>query len=728
MVHSACCGNSAAKPSAGIARVCHLLPLLALPALSLTACLQETVPQLPSPYRLRLVPSASLPSAEVRHADLFIYDAETGVLDTWQSWDGNGDAVLTCSSAKRERLAVAIANLPEREYRLDQIRTLDDLPTLRCSLAEEVPGLPVMTGQVRVGDGYDESADLLLTPLLSRIRLRSLTTDFSGRAYEGASLENVRVFLVNAGSETRLFPEHEDFPSGYANLSEDCDAGLLPHPELLSAAVTSRLGPGEAVSGPDLFCYPNPATEEGPGSPLTRLVIQADLLGETWYYPMTLPQPASNVSYDFDVTLTQTGSRNPDEPVDAAVAKVRLSVVGWDEKEKETIPFRLRLQAPRSVDPGDEERITDVNLFVFTASGQLHEQHWWSAREWSADRDIPLRLLSPLTYTLVACANIGYRLPAVSSLEELADYRYYLVYPDEYSKGMPMTGRLDFTAGSADEAVIPLERMLAKLTLQLDRSRLSKDIRFDIRSVEIGNCPKSARLLGGSRAETERDLFAKGFYKEGTAVDPLNLRTASGLSETIDLYLLENLQGTLLEGVTDSRSKVLPDGHPGKNVCSYVEMHIDYQSDDWDSDYDHYLIYRFYPGDGPADFNIRRDTHYTYVITPEGDGLNDSPWRIDKTGLTARRRFDLHPAAYNECSSGESFHIWCDVSPASTPFTIEAVGHDDDPDVAALYDYTVDTDGHGLTIHPRKGGSALFYFSAGYPINRDTLALLVIDP
>jgi hypothetical protein len=31
-------------------------------------------------------------------------------------------------------------------------------------------------------------------------------------------------------------------------------------------------------------------------------------------------------------------------------------------------------------------------------------------------------------------------------------------------------------------------------------------------------------------------------------------------------------------------------------------------------------------------------------------------------------------------------------------------------------------------IHARKGGTALVYFKAGPPVDRDTLALLVIDP
>ena len=700
MVLSAQRGRSAAQPSPGTLLL-HLVFSAILPALSLIACRQEAVPQLPPPTRLRLVPSASLSQAEVRHADIFIYDAETGILDAWQSWDGEGDLV-TCSSARRDRIAVAVANLPDREYRLDEIRTLEDLSKLRCSLSEDHPDAPVMTGQLRVGDGYDETGVMELSPLSCRISLRSLKTDFSGRAYAGAQVENVRIFLTGAGCETRLFPEEDGYPSSYDTLPD-------------------------ASPETDLFCYANPAVEEGPGSPLTRLVIQADLLGQTWYYPITIPEPQRNHSYVFDVTLTMTGARTPDEPVDPAAARVGLTVRGWDEKEAEIVPFRQRIQL-QSSDPDDEDLLSDLNLFLFTEDGILQERRWWSSREWKDGPEISFDLLSPLAYRLVACANIGYELGDIRSWKELAASRYYLVYPDEYTRGLPMTGLVDFTAGETDAVTIPLQRLMAKVTLQLDRSCLDSDLRFDIRSVEVGNCAKVASLFGESRAETERDLYAKGFYKEGTAIDPLNVRTGSGKSGTLDLYLLENVQGQLLDPPVDPKEKVLPDGSPRKNVCSYIELHIDYVSDDWSSDIDHFLIYRFYLGEGTTDFSVRRGAHYSYIVTPEGDGLQGHPWRIDKSGLTVRKRFDLHPAAYNECSSSESFHIWCDVSPSTTPMTIEPVAWDDDERVADLYSYDIDPDGFGITIHPRKGGTAFVYFSAGPPVNRDTLAMLVIDP
>lgn len=60
--------------------------------------------------------------------------------------------------------------------------------------------------------------------------------------------------------------------------------------------------------------------------------------------------------------------------------------------------------------------------------------------------------------------------------------------------------------------------------------------------------------------------------------------------------------------------------------------------------------------------------------------------------------------------------------------TIDPLAYDTDPRVREIFDYTLDADGYGLTLHTKKGGSAVVYFKAGPPVNRDTLAMVVVDP
>ena len=377
----------------------------------------------------------------------------------------------------------------------------------------------------------------------------------------------------------------------------------------------------------------------------------------------------------------------------------------------------------------DDRLVSDINLLIYNAEGLLEERRYLTARQFSVQNGtIPLNttLLTGVEYDIFVAANIGYALPALSR-EAVEFYRYYLAYPDEYSRGIPMSGRLDgYVSGGEAEVRIQLVRTMARIDLVLDRTELRSDVTFQVTSVVIGNGPSSVMLFGDSKAESASQVFQGGFTLDGRQVQALNIDQSPGISGCVSLYLPENLQGDLLN-TNDETEKHFTEGPYGQ-VCSYLEIRGSYHSNTWHTRAGEPLIYRFYLGDGPGNFDICRNTACRVTVHLQGTGLEEDGWRVDKSRLVQETQFDLHPAAYNECRSGEDFHLWCDVSPPDTHFEIEPVAWDDDERVHELYSFDIDQDGHGLTIHTRKGGSVLVYFKAGPPVNRDTLALLVIDP
>ena len=377
----------------------------------------------------------------------------------------------------------------------------------------------------------------------------------------------------------------------------------------------------------------------------------------------------------------------------------------------------------------DDRLVSDINLLIYNAEGLLEERRYLSARQFTVqDGTIPLKtsLLTGAAYDIFVAANIGYALPALSR-EAVDTYRYYFAYPDEYSRGIPMSARLDaYVSGGEAEIRIPLVRTMARIDLTLDRTELRSDVTFQVTSVTIGNGPSSVLLFGDSKAESATQTFAGGFTLDGRQVQALNMDQSPGISGTVSLYLPENLQGDLLE--TDEETEKHFSEGPYGQVCSYLEIRGTYHSDTWHTRAGEPLVYRFYLGDGPGNFDVYRNTACQMTVHLQGSGLEEDSWRVDKHSLIQETRFNLHPAAYNECRSGEDFHLWCDVSPPDTYFEIEPVAWDDDERVHELYTFDIDPDGHGLTIHTRKGGSVMVYFKAGAPVNRDTLALLVIDP
>ena len=353
----------------------------------------------------------------------------------------------------------------------------------------------------------------------------------------------------------------------------------------------------------------------------------------------------------------------------------------------------------------DDRLVSDINLLIYNEEGLLEERRYLNARQFTVENGIiPVKttLLTDVAYDIFVAANVGYALPALSR-EAVEAYRYYFAYPDEYSRGIPMSGRLDgFVSGGEAEVRLPLVRTMARIDLVLDRTELR------------------------SRAEGATQVFSGGFTLDGRQVQALNIDQSPGVSGRVSLYLPENLQGDLLD-TNDETEKQFSEGPYGQ-VCSYLEIRGNYHSDTWHTRAGEPLVYRFYLGDGPGNFDVYRNTACQVTVHLQGTGLEEDGWRVDKSRLVPETRFDLHPAAYNECRSGDDFHLWCDVSPPDTYFEIEPVAWDDDERVHELYSFDIDRDGHGLTIHTRKGGSVMVYFKAGPPVNRDTLALLVIDP
>lgn len=385
--------------------------------------------------------------------------------------------------------------------------------------------------------------------------------------------------------------------------------------------------------------------------------------------------------------------------------------------------------APARSTPPDEWLVSDINLLIYNEEGLLEERRYYPARSFSATGGaVRLRtsLLTEAAYDIFIAANIGYALPALGR-EEVEAYRYHMAYPDEYSRGMPMCARLDgFVSHGEPSVTVPLIRAMARIDLRLDRSKLDSDVSFQVTAVTIGNGPSSVCLFGDSRAESASQVFAGGYTLNDRQVQPLNTDQTVGISKPVSLYLLENLQGDLLD-TENEREKTFSEGRYPQ-VCSYLEIKGSYHSDAWHTRPGETVSYRFYLGDGPGNFDIYRNTACEVTVCLEGNGLSEEGWRVDKGELVSETSFDLHPAAYNECQPGDDYRIWCDVFPEDTPFEIDPVAWDDDEGVHNLYTYDIDPDGHGITLHTRKGGSALVYFKAGPPVNRDTLALLVIGP
>jgi hypothetical protein len=388
---------------------------------------------------------------------------------------------------------------------------------------------------------------------------------------------------------------------------------------------------------------------------------------------------------------------------------------------KVTINFHEAEVSVRSVGP-DEVNITDISLMIFDENGNAEECIWLPSGKTSYSTD----LLTNKKYTFCACANFGHQVYA-DHIEELQEISFYMAYPDEYREGIPMAAKEEILITENCKIEISLKRLMARISLRMDRSRLDEDVEMYVSSIRIGNCPRYASLSPPSKAGSRHDVFETGFELTEDQCVALNSSSYQGLSGEVSVYMLENMQGEFPHIIGEDEEKVLEKDDPLAEKASFIEIEMDYKSSALIS-YDSPLIYRFYLGDSIGNLDVERNCHYRFTIIPEDDGLAGNGWRVDKSGIgPSTPLFIMHPGDYVEGHVGDTLHIWCECYPKTAPFDpgYEELNFDKS---RGIYDYKIDGDGHGVTLYLKKAGTGIVYMSAGYPINKSGMTIVRVIP
>lgn len=377
--------------------------------------------------------------------------------------------------------------------------------------------------------------------------------------------------------------------------------------------------------------------------------------------------------------------------------------------------------ASKAMDP-DEERISDVSIMIFDERGDAEECLWLQNGQTTTE----VSLVVGKRYSFRACANFGYRTYA-DHIDELDETIYYMAYPDEYSQGMPMYAEIDNIRIGEDASVeLKLQRLMAKISLRMDRRRLSEGVEMNVLGVRIGNCPKSVKVFGKNTVSSHDQCFGMGFSRDDIQTAVLNTIRQDDISGTVTLYMLENMQGDIEGSIDSDAEKVFGEQDHRRDICSYIEMDIEYLSHEKYSERP--LVYRFYLGDSRTNLDVERNCHYMITVCPEDDGLKGDGWRVDKSGISdlGLTYIKPYPSQYVRGKIGDKVHIGCKVSPQNTPFD---VGEDymKDDNKTGIYDYEIDPDGHGAVLTLTGPGRGWIYMEAGAPVDRGVLFVIEVD-
>ena len=312
--------------------LCHL------PAFLLFACTPYHAPEEPAPgmrkAQIYIYPAgkASLQGLDL----LFFQDAPLYRLDAYQHLDAISGNRVTGTSSTAARQVVILSGYPSDTYAWSGVRSLESLADLPFRLEDENPDAPMLYGVSEAGS-MDK---VVLRPMLAKITLRSVGCDFSGRAYAGERLQDVRAYLTYVRQECRPF-DPDDTPASWLNAGRLDEAGTaaLSHPEAVLRDLSPSLG-GRIRPDAGFYAYPNPSDGTQFGSPVTRLVIEGKLRGVTYYYPIDLPGLEADVQYRLDVTLTRAGTTDPDTPAVAGSIRLEGRVLDWDGRDWDDIHYR----------------------------------------------------------------------------------------------------------------------------------------------------------------------------------------------------------------------------------------------------------------------------------------------------------------------------------------------------------------------------------------------------
>ena len=310
------------------------LSVLTAPAFlfACSACREESL-QEPAGLTYITVTRAGAPAAA---ADLFFFEAEPPYrLNSYTRLETTEGSHSCTSSGNGAALVVLLSNVTEDPYTWADIDTYASLSHRSILLDDETISAPGLSCSAFLEAGWSRTCVLSPCNSISKVRLLDIRCDFTGRPYEGAVMENVKIYLTRACVECQ--PLRSDKALSWANpgMADSVALARMKHPEYLYRRIEGTIGPELRQTDIDLYTYPNPSD----GDNGTRLVIECDINGTGCYYPLRLPPLIRNTVYELSVEITRMGTPDPDIPAETAAANINIKVRPWDTRPADTVTF-----------------------------------------------------------------------------------------------------------------------------------------------------------------------------------------------------------------------------------------------------------------------------------------------------------------------------------------------------------------------------------------------------
>ncbi len=298
-----------------------------------TSCQKEVGDNLTSEEKVTLNVKIPLPETKaleginetaIRNYQAFLFK-EDGTIEDYAN-QSSPDISLDCTTGSKT--VVVVANAPS----LGDVMDYETLLTKTSRLADNALDAFIMEGKtgVTILSKQNVTVEVVLVRKVARVQLVSLQLAIDMPQYSSKPFKVSSVYLINVPSEIPYFNDSAlSWSNKFEYVPED-DNSLL-YDDMEDFEITSET-PYTFQNA--FYCYANNTsadtfnTEWAPRK--TRLVVEATLGDERYYYPVTLPPLGNNRTYEVTLVITRPGAKTPDSMVDKFAMGVECVVKDWD--------------------------------------------------------------------------------------------------------------------------------------------------------------------------------------------------------------------------------------------------------------------------------------------------------------------------------------------------------------------------------------------------------------
>lgn len=287
----------------------------------------------------------------------------------------------------------------------------------------------------------------------------------------------------------------------------------------------------------------------------------------------------------------------PETPTDRSMVSVPLSIA--------------EAGATRSSISPTEDKISNYSVFIYQ-KGRLARDLYVEGKG-----ETSVTLHYDQTYNVYVVANMGDVTPPDAE-SEIGTFKYSVVGMTGLGEILPMSQNYgSVTVSDGTSMNFEVTRLVSKVTFSMDALDISG---LNVESVRIRQTPLSVRpfSVGGSKAAVNE--VTDGDYASTADI------TALQKNGTIEFYMFENMQGTLLADNTDPWEKI-PDNIAAGKACTYIETVCRF--DQKTTGREGTVTYRLFLGeDNITNFSVERNKIISVSLKATEDNLKKSSWKV----------------------------------------------------------------------------------------------------